>query len=214
MIDRHLILDCAERAGFGGAQRAQLFPKLALFAQFMLENQKQQYVEACNALGDAFEILKTEFADGQMDGAYQCAEKIKHADHSSITQPDRTTTELAPSTDSKSNPKCSEAKGAGSSQNAGSSGASQGTYAQTESRQKLPYFGWPADILDCLSDELGASAYMFHDDVRESMQYLSDRLYVLSPLFIALEKYCGTDTDDDYPVIDAYERLLKTQVIA
>lgn len=79
MIERAVILDCAERAGFGGSQRANLLPRLIRFAQFIADHQRGLHAEACNTMGDAFRILGTEFSDGQMDGAYQCAEMIEHA---------------------------------------------------------------------------------------------------------------------------------------
>lgn len=79
MIERSVVLDCAERAGFGGMQRANLLPRLMKFAQLIADHQRSQHAEACSALGDAFRILNTEFADGQMDGAYRCAEIIEHA---------------------------------------------------------------------------------------------------------------------------------------
>jgi hypothetical protein len=72
------ILHCAERAGFGGVLRASLSPRLIRFAELILDSERQRLSGLCNDLGDAFQSLQTDFADGQMDGAYQCAEVIKN----------------------------------------------------------------------------------------------------------------------------------------
>lgn len=72
MNNRHLILDLASRAGFGGESRVKLHKKLALFAALIAEH----HADLCNQIGDQYRDGTTEFRDGQMDGAYQCAEII------------------------------------------------------------------------------------------------------------------------------------------
>lgn len=76
MIDRNVINDCAQRAGFGGVSRNQLYTRLALFAEAIAEWNTKQNSKACEELGNVFRSVNTEFADGQMDGAYQCAELL------------------------------------------------------------------------------------------------------------------------------------------
>lgn len=76
MIDRNIINDCAQRAGFGGVSRTQLYTRLALFAEAIAEWNTQQNSKTCEQLGNQFKAINTEFADGQMDGAYQCAELL------------------------------------------------------------------------------------------------------------------------------------------
>lgn len=211
MIDRQVIMDCAERAGFGGATRPKLFPRLEHFAQLILEHQQHRYVDACVALGDAFEILKTEFSDGQMDGAYRCAEIIQvgtpafqshraDACYSTITQ--------------------TQARGGGSAherigtpKNAESETTSQGKNEETQKQKIVYYFGQAPDILESLGGELNACANMHRGDVKDILNDLSNTLINLSPLLIALDKYCSSDTLDDYEVVDVYEQTLKTRKI-
>lgn len=78
-MKREDILDCAEKAGFGGMLRVTMYPRLAKFADLISELHQQQLAGMCNELGDAFQLLSTEFSEGQMDGAYQCAEIVKYA---------------------------------------------------------------------------------------------------------------------------------------
>lgn len=76
MIDRNVINECAQRAGFGGVSRNQLYTRLALFAEAIAEWNAKQNSKSCEELGNTFRSVNTEFADGQMDGAYQCAEML------------------------------------------------------------------------------------------------------------------------------------------
>lgn len=78
MIPKEIVLDCAVKSGFGAIQRASLGPRLQKFADMIAEYQKHRCADACIVLGDKFRAIQAEFNDGQMDGAYQCAEVIKH----------------------------------------------------------------------------------------------------------------------------------------
>lgn len=77
MIDRDVLLSFAQQAGFGGIDRVRLISKLTAFAGFIEDHQNQVDALFCSRLGDDFSKIETEFADGQMDGAYQCAEKLR-----------------------------------------------------------------------------------------------------------------------------------------
>lgn len=76
MIDRNVVMECAQKAGFGGVSRNQLYTRLSLFADEIAEWATKQNSKACEDLGNKFRSINTEFADGQMDGAYQCAELL------------------------------------------------------------------------------------------------------------------------------------------
>lgn len=76
MIDRATALDFAEKAGFGGQSRAALLPRLLAFANQVADWQKSKDARVCSVVGDSFKSVNTEFADGQMDGAYRCAELL------------------------------------------------------------------------------------------------------------------------------------------
>lgn len=76
MIDRDLVMDFAQRAGFGGVSRTQLYTRIAKLAELVHEWSVQQHVATCNAIGDRYKTKDGEFFEGQMDGAYQCAETI------------------------------------------------------------------------------------------------------------------------------------------
>lgn len=77
MIDRQLVLDCAEKAGFGGQSRPTILPRLLKFAALISEQQRRYDAAACWEIGKKFCDAQTEFSDGQMDGAYQCAERLE-----------------------------------------------------------------------------------------------------------------------------------------
>lgn len=76
MISREVIMDCAQRAGFGGQSRNQLYTRLALFAHHLKTWNDLQHAQICKEIGDGFAALDNEFADGQMDGAYKCADAL------------------------------------------------------------------------------------------------------------------------------------------
>lgn len=76
MIERIIVMECAERAGFGGVSRSQLYTRLALFAESIAAHVTRQNSLECEQIGNRFKQTNTEFADGQMDGAYQCAEHL------------------------------------------------------------------------------------------------------------------------------------------
>lgn len=77
MIDRGVVLSCAEAAGFGGQTRSIMLPRLMKFAALIAEQQRKQDAQQCWRIGTGFSDDPTEFRDGQMDGAYQCAEAIE-----------------------------------------------------------------------------------------------------------------------------------------
>lgn len=77
MIDRGIVLSCAEAAGFGGQTRAIMLPRLLRFATYIAAEQKRIDAQICWNKGKAFDTDTSEFRDGQMDGAYQCAELIE-----------------------------------------------------------------------------------------------------------------------------------------
>lgn len=78
MIDRGVVLSCAEAAGFGGQTRSIMLPRLMKFAALIAEQQRKLDAKKCWALGAGFCADESEFRDGQMDGAYQCAELIEN----------------------------------------------------------------------------------------------------------------------------------------
>lgn len=85
MIDRSIVLRCAEQAGFGGQTRATMLPRLIRFATFIAEHQRSRDATLCNAIGDTYKDMATEFGDGQMDGCYRCAELIATDDDKQTT---------------------------------------------------------------------------------------------------------------------------------
>lgn len=76
MIERNVITDCAEKAGFGGVSRNMLYTRLAKFAEEIAAWNTQRNSRTCEEIGNRFRHKETEFTDGQMDGAYQCAEVL------------------------------------------------------------------------------------------------------------------------------------------
>lgn len=78
MIDREIIMDCAQRAGFGGVSRSQLYTRLSIFAQHIATWNTAANARVCDGIGDDLRNVRTEFADGQMDGAYKCAEALRN----------------------------------------------------------------------------------------------------------------------------------------
>jgi hypothetical protein len=78
MIPKEIVLDYAEKSGFGGIQRASILPRLKKFAEMISEYQKHRCADMCIDLGDKFKVKNTEFSDGQMDGAYQCSEVMRY----------------------------------------------------------------------------------------------------------------------------------------
>lgn len=77
MIDKYLVMEFAEQCGFGGTNRPRLYPRLQLFAELCAKWENRNCLAACNELGAAFGQLSTEFTDGQMDGAFLCADTIE-----------------------------------------------------------------------------------------------------------------------------------------
>lgn len=77
MIDRHIVLDCAEVAGFGGQTRNVMLPRLLKFAALIAQKQRHIDAEHCSAIGKSFADGTSEFSDGQMDGAFKCADSLE-----------------------------------------------------------------------------------------------------------------------------------------
>lgn len=77
MINRGVVLSCAEAAGFGGQTRSIMLPRLLKFAALIAAEQRKVDANKCLAKASAFKQDDSEFHDGQMDGAYQCAEAIE-----------------------------------------------------------------------------------------------------------------------------------------
>lgn len=77
MINREIVLSCAEAAGFGGQTRAIMLPRLMKFAAYIAAEQRRIDARICWNKGKTFDTDTSEFQDGQMDGAYQCAELIE-----------------------------------------------------------------------------------------------------------------------------------------
>lgn len=77
MINREIILSCAEAAGFGGQTRAIMLPRLMKFAAYIAAEQRRIDAQLCWNKGKTFDSDASEFRDGQMDGAFQCAEQIE-----------------------------------------------------------------------------------------------------------------------------------------
>jgi hypothetical protein len=77
MINRDIILSCAEAAGFGGHTRASMLPRLIKFAAHIATEQRRIDAQICWNKGKSFDTDTSEFCDGQMDGAYQCADLIE-----------------------------------------------------------------------------------------------------------------------------------------
>lgn len=76
IIDKKTILYLAQEAGFGGQDRSSKITKITAFAKLVIEWNTKTNADLCVKLGDTFKDAKTEFADGQMDGSYQCAEYL------------------------------------------------------------------------------------------------------------------------------------------
>lgn len=196
MIDRQVIMDCAEQAGFGGASRPKLLPRLERFAELLLEHQQHRYVDACVALGDAFEILKTEFSDGQMDGAYRCAEIIQVG--TPALQSHCTDARYSTSTQAKARGPGSALERIGTPGNAAGEATSQGKNEETPKQEVVHYFGESPYVLESLGNELSACATMHNGSVKTVFEYISTQLLGMSPVLIALEEYCtGNATDFD-----------------
>ncbi len=77
MIDKAMVLSFAQQAGFDGVDRVKNCRRLMHFAELVAEWKAEQDTSACRAVGDMFKPLGTEFSDGQMDGAYRCAEILQ-----------------------------------------------------------------------------------------------------------------------------------------
>lgn len=208
MIDRQVIMDCAEQAGFGGASRPKLLPRLERFAELLLEHQQHRYVDACVALGDAFEILKTEFSDGQMDGAYRCAEIIQVG--APALQSHCADARYSQSTQAAARSTGSAYERVGPPQDTGSEKAGQRTDEKAAQQEVIHYFGERSDILESLGNELSACATMHDGSVKTVIEYLSTQLLDMSPVLIALEKYC-TDKATAFDVSRAFLNFADTR---
>lgn len=77
MIPREVVLDFAEQAGFGGQSRATLLPRLIKFAELLTSWQRTNDALLCYGVGNRFSAKGELFSDGQMDGAFQCAETLE-----------------------------------------------------------------------------------------------------------------------------------------
>jgi hypothetical protein len=69
-------MEAACSAGFGGATRPKLFPRLVLFAELIAQWERQQNAKLCTENGHRFSQFDNEFMDGKMDGSFMCAEDI------------------------------------------------------------------------------------------------------------------------------------------
>jgi hypothetical protein len=76
LIPKVVVLDIAQKVGFGGAQRPKLYPQLQRFADGIAAYQRDKYAAMCTEQGHVYSAFRNEFMDGKMDGAFMCAEMI------------------------------------------------------------------------------------------------------------------------------------------
>lgn len=75
-MNKTIVLDFAQKAGFGAIARVRDGKKLMHFAEMIVAWKAEVDAATCTAIADKFKEAETDFRDGQMDGAYQCAEAI------------------------------------------------------------------------------------------------------------------------------------------
>lgn len=67
----------AEEAGFGGVLRRTLAARIKILVDLAVAKERQACSDLCTEHGDLLKhSTEDDFKDGQMDGAYQCAELI------------------------------------------------------------------------------------------------------------------------------------------
>lgn len=71
----------------------------------------------------------------------------------------------------------------------------------------MTFFGQPTDILDSLANELDASASQFDGEAGRALRVLAERLFALSPLYVALCDYCNDQTADDFDLRTELKKL-------
>lgn len=72
----------------------------------------------------------------------------------------------------------------------------------------MDYFGVQDDVLSYLSSECDASAPHFDKPVRDALNYLSEKLEELAPLYEAICDYGSSEERDNTNVINAYRDCL------
>jgi hypothetical protein len=72
----------------------------------------------------------------------------------------------------------------------------------------IEYFGYSADVLDELVDQISPVIPDHPHDVRMAMQYLCDELARLSPLLYEVERYCQGDAATDGALMQAHQMLM------
>jgi len=74
MID---YLHLAAEAGFGGVLRRAMMPRIKALVDLAIESERAACIQLCIDRGNFYKNLEeSEFREGQMDGAYSCAELI------------------------------------------------------------------------------------------------------------------------------------------
>lgn len=76
MIPHEVLLNAAERSGFGGINRVRYLSRLKMFAEAIALWERIECADLCNKQGARYSEFENDFMDGKMDGAFMCAELI------------------------------------------------------------------------------------------------------------------------------------------
>lgn len=72
----------------------------------------------------------------------------------------------------------------------------------------MSFFGFPIDILERMSDEIGASSGDY-PEVQREMELLSSTLARLAPMYEELCQYCADDRMEPKAIKDLYYQYLE-----